>query len=405
MSKNSYLLLVNAATERDERTGLVTHEEQEPAASSRSVRRIFWASAAFYVLIAFEFFYMASPFATYFYAVYGPGLDWLQNIGVAEWMLWFFLPHLVEETRSVVIDHAETVGLVLFFGGLLVFAVGAFQVYLAKIRKTGAVEGGLYRTIRHPQYTALILASLGMLLIWPRFLVLFSTIAVIFAYILLARAEESLCLRQFPGYRKYSRRTGMFFPRRWWPLPRLTVPNRWVRTALWLGALIVVVSLATSAAFGLRTLTIASLYTHKTQEGLYLSVVRMSEEDLQRTATIARNAPGAAQVLDRLGETKALLAYVLPTNMYVSEIPMHVPPGETFGHSVPRDRDPERYKVIFTEATFGAQALPDGASILAYAVNKRPVIEIHIDLGSNRADEIYPPPAHTYYDGHQVPVF
>jgi len=140
------------------------------------------ASGAFYLLIAFEFFYMASPFAAYFYAVYGPGLDGLQAWGLSGWMLWFFLPHIVAETKSALINITPVMGLLLFFGGLLGFAGGAFQVYRAKIRKQGAVTGGLYRYIRHPQYTALIIASLGMLLIWPRFLVLYSTIAMVFAY-------------------------------------------------------------------------------------------------------------------------------------------------------------------------------------------------------------------------------
>ena len=45
------------------------HEKQ------KSARRTFWAVSAFYLLIAFEFFYMATPFALYFYSVYGPGLN------------------------------------------------------------------------------------------------------------------------------------------------------------------------------------------------------------------------------------------------------------------------------------------------------------------------------------------
>ena len=48
-------------------------------------RGALWASISFYVLIAFEFFYMASPFAAYLYAVYGPGLDWLQASSATSW--------------------------------------------------------------------------------------------------------------------------------------------------------------------------------------------------------------------------------------------------------------------------------------------------------------------------------
>lgn len=69
---------------------------------------------------------MASPFAAYFYSVYGPGMDGLQQFGLSGWTLWFFLPHLVEETRSTLINLAEPVGLAFFFAGLAGFAVGAF---------------------------------------------------------------------------------------------------------------------------------------------------------------------------------------------------------------------------------------------------------------------------------------
>lgn len=176
-------------------------------------KRFVWAASAFYALIAFEFFYMASPFAAYFYSVYGPGMDWLQGLPIADWTLWFILPHLVEDTRSVLLNYVELLGLILLFGGLLAFAVGVFQVYRAKLKKAGAVTGGVYRYIRHPQYSALIMASLGMFLVWPRFLVLFSTACVILAYVLLARSEERQCLRSFPQYAGYMARTGMFWPR------------------------------------------------------------------------------------------------------------------------------------------------------------------------------------------------
>ena len=92
-----------------------------------SARRALWASSVFYVLIAFEFFYMASPFAAYLYSVYGPGLDWLQASGTTSWMIQFFMPHFVEETRSVLIDVHEFIGAVLLIGGTFGFAISAIQ--------------------------------------------------------------------------------------------------------------------------------------------------------------------------------------------------------------------------------------------------------------------------------------
>lgn len=402
---------------QDDRTEPSPPDDSEPTGSN-AARPLFWASAGFYILIAFEFFYMASPFAAYFYAVYGPGMDGLQGLGLVNWTLWFFLPHIVEHTRSPFIDQAETLGLILFFGGLAAFAIGAFQVYRAKLLKRGAVMGGLYAAIRHPQYTALIVASIGMLLIWPRFLVLFATVAVIFAYVALARVEEADCLHRYPGYAAYHARTGMFIPRRWtaWlPVPSLQLRTRWQRIAGWTMAISAALVFSTVAAFGVRHLAISALVTHRTDVATYLSVARIADANLAKVAAIAESATTTHTALEDLPTDAAVLAYVLPSEMYVSEIPMTLPAGERFGHSVPRDADPDRWKVVFTQAAFGAgedRVGPDaeGRDVIARAVNKHPLVEVHVNLGGDIASEgaveaTLPPPNSPFYAGQQVPVF
>ena len=84
----------------------MTHET-ESKKDAIGARRALWASGVFYALIAFEFFYMASPFAAYFYGVYGPGLDWLEGSETTSWLIRFFMPHLVEETTSWPVDVHE----------------------------------------------------------------------------------------------------------------------------------------------------------------------------------------------------------------------------------------------------------------------------------------------------------
>ncbi len=386
--------------------------------TTNPARPLFWASAGFYVLIAFEFFYMASPFAAYFYAVYGPGMDGLQSLGAANWTLWFFLPHIVEHTRSPIINHAETLGLGLFVGGLVAFVIGAFQVYRAKLLKRGAVTGGLYAHIRHPQYTALIAASIGMLLIWPRFLVLFATVAVFFAYVALARVEETDCLRRYPGYGAYHARTGMFLPRSWtaWlPMPDQLFRMRWQRIAGWVFAIAAALVISTIAAFGIRHLAISSLVTHRTDVATYLSVAPVTDARLARIAATAESSQAARALLAGLPSDAAVLAYVLPTEMYVSEVPMILPEGEQFGHSIPRDADPDRWKVVFTRAVFGSAIGPDeqdaeGLYVISKSVNKQQLIEVHVRLSdsSQSADAVeatLPPPDTPFYAGHQVPVF
>ena len=371
--------------------------------SAIQARSALAVSAVFYVLIAFEFLYMASPFAAYFYGVYGPGLDWLQGSGTTSWLIQFFLPHVVEETDSLLIDNLDLVGTILLITGLAGFAVGVIQVYHAKLSGKGAVTGGLYRHIRHPQYLALIIASIGMALIWPRYLVVIATVTVIFIYIALAKAEEGVCLRRFPGYADYIRRTGTFLPA--WFSPRLPLPtgdSRLARLAVWISGYALTLGLALLAALGIRIHAIDALYTYEAGSGVYLSVVEISETELAAIADIAGSAPDAQGAV--AGKT-TLINYVLPTEMYVSEIPMTLPPGEMFGHRIPDDRDNAHYKVIVTEAVFDEEGLPIGGNILWHAVHKRPLWEVHVDLSSGHVTASLPPPEKPFYGNRQVPLF
>ncbi|WP_299030196.1 methyltransferase [uncultured Sulfitobacter sp.] len=365
---------------------------------TKGSKRLFWTASAFYALIAFEFFYMASPFAAYFYSIYGPGMDWLQALPVADWTLWFILPHLVEDTRSVVLNYVELFGLILLLSGLLSFVAGVFQVYRAKLTKSGAVTRGVYRYIRHPQYASLIIASLGMLLVWPRFLVLFSTSCVILAYVLLARSEERQCLRSFPSYADYMETTGMFWPR----MSQRTGIGLTSTFGL-LAGFVMMVALVTAGAFGLRSAAIGSLYTLNTDAGVFLSVAHIDDADLASVAQIVLADVDVQETISAADAHGQVLAYVLPTEMYVSEIPMHLPAGAAFGHSVPRNADPAQWKVILTQAEFGAGH--DGANILREAVNKSPLSEVHIDLSTHQITNRYEPPQDAFYNGRQVPIF
>ena len=76
------------------------------------------------------------------------------------------------------------------------------------------VEEGIYRYIRHPQYTGLLLISLGVLFEWATIplLILWPILATM--YVRLARKEEREMEKQFgDGWRSYRARTGMFLPR------------------------------------------------------------------------------------------------------------------------------------------------------------------------------------------------
>ncbi len=228
----------------------------------RLTRSAFWASAAFYVLVAFEFIYMATPFAAYVYSAYVPGLNLVGDSPTASWLVSFFLPHIVAQTTSPLVNMHKAVGAVLAIAGLCGFAVGAFQIYSNKLQKREMVRGGIYRWIRHPQYLALMIAGFGLMILWPRFLVLFGFVTVVFAYVLLARSEERLCSRQFTGYAEYAQGTGMFLPRTLEAPFRLfpTLRSKIFRIVIWILLYLAALVLAAFAGGAVQTHTVDHLY-------------------------------------------------------------------------------------------------------------------------------------------------
>jgi protein-S-isoprenylcysteine O-methyltransferase Ste14 len=78
------------------------------------------------------------------------------------------------------------------------------------------VTEGIYRFIRHPQYTGFLMITLGMLFDWATLpmLIMWPIMAVL--YYRLAKREEAEMVSQFGrAYVEYRRRTGMFLPRLW----------------------------------------------------------------------------------------------------------------------------------------------------------------------------------------------
>jgi len=122
-----------------------------------------------YFVIALEVLIMISPFAGFFYSVFNPVLLRLAAHSSTRWLSAFYLPHMVLPEDSL-LQFVRVTGSVLVVLGMAVFCICAIQIYAAKFMKKGAVLGGLYSFIRHPQYVALGLAGLGLSILWPRFL-------------------------------------------------------------------------------------------------------------------------------------------------------------------------------------------------------------------------------------------
>ena len=75
-------------------------------------------------------------------------------------------------------------------------------------------ESGLYRYVRHPQYTGFFLFLLGSMINWPTLPTLLMLPILWWVYLRLARSEEQDALREFgQQYEVYMTRTGRFLPR------------------------------------------------------------------------------------------------------------------------------------------------------------------------------------------------
>jgi protein-S-isoprenylcysteine O-methyltransferase Ste14 len=375
------------------------------------MKKTFWTIAIFYMLIAFEFFYMASPFAIYFYSVYRPGLNFLNEYPEAAWLTSFFLPHVVEETSSTIINLHNPVGGLLAILGFGAFCVGAGQVYYHKLARKGAVTGGIYDLIRHPQYVSLAICSFGLLLLWPRYIVLVIFIAMLFAYYFLAKVEEMECEEKFgQAYVDYKRRTNMFLPLSWplqGKLPGLP-ESRFGQCMSIFGLYVLTVIVSMGVARGVQSLALESLYAFYSNGSAYLSVTKMDPDTLERLAEIALANEEVRGRLDEVGDSAnaRFLNYVLPIDRYVSEIPMNAVEGAGGHHffSSP-DHDKNSYKIIFTKADLRAERDSKGKKLFLDIVRRTPVVEVCLDLSQGKVTKIQQPSAIIKYENVPVSVY
>lgn len=89
-----------------------------------------------------------------------------------------------------------------------------YKDYWSKDRGEGKlVTSGIYRYIRHPQYTGFALMTLGMLFEWATLPMLVMWPILMVIYYRLARREEADMREEFgAAYDEYAETTGMFFP-------------------------------------------------------------------------------------------------------------------------------------------------------------------------------------------------
>lgn len=241
-------------------------------AKFKSSKILLIGSIAAYCLIGVEIIVMISPFALYFYSVYAPILQFFASSSYLSWTTEFFLPHMVfsQDPFIVGVSYFQ----VLLIIGLLLFFSAAIPLYYGRFRKKGVVLFSFYAKIRHPQYLFLAISGFGLLLYWPRFIILIMYVTMLFVYYFLARNEEWRMEREAPGvYEEYMKNTPMFLPGE--PGGKIyKVLFSWIHPR-WLGFFVtycLTLVLSVSLALGLRSYTVSQLQTVSIDGSTFLSV-------------------------------------------------------------------------------------------------------------------------------------
>ncbi len=117
---------------------------------------------------------------------------------------------------------------ILFWFGIFIFIIGAFITLTAVLQLnvnlspfpsplpgSRLITNGVYKFVRHPIYTGIILAFFGFAIITDSgYRLIISTFLFVLFYVKTLYEEERL-MESFAGYSDYKKRTGRFFPKLW----------------------------------------------------------------------------------------------------------------------------------------------------------------------------------------------
>ncbi|WP_310681352.1 hypothetical protein [Aliifodinibius sp. S!AR15-10] len=147
------------------------------------------------------------------------------------------------------------------------------------------------------------------------------------------------------------------------------------------------------------------MYAYANKTEVYLSLGELEQDTIAELADIARSHPQIAKRLTSFEDSTRFINYVMPTELFVSEVPMYIPEGKAPTHEAPGSKDQSRYKIIFTEARFGPDGLANGPDIIRRAINKKPIVEVWIDRETQKVENILSTTSDKFYEGMPVPVF
>jgi len=264
-----------------------------------------------FFIMAFEIMIMISPFAFFFYSIFNPIFRFIDNYPALSWLTSFFLPHMILPP-TLLLTNIRILGSALFVAGSLTFLLCALQVYLGKIFKWGIADKGLYKFIRHPQYLALAIWSVGMCILWPRFIVLASLSIMFILYYFLAKEEERRMTERYgESYKEYMSKTGMFTPQFIDKWLSAIIPDNPTTRVIFVPVIVVVIVMGTG--FLLREITLHSL-PFVTQNNLTLVSILPEDNNFDKAVLDGLNKLQSNNKDSVLKKDKDYLGYLMPAD-------------------------------------------------------------------------------------------
>ena len=131
---------------------------------------------------------------------------------------------LISAIVLMAIDEVNTPWI--YIGGVLFIAPGLIILVISfknlgrsltanpvPLENAKLIETGIYKYVRHPIYTGLLLAMLGSAVQSMAIVKLFVWLVLLAVLTYKAKFEETLLAKKYPGYVDYMKRTGRFVPR------------------------------------------------------------------------------------------------------------------------------------------------------------------------------------------------
>lgn len=111
---------------------------------------------------------------------------------------------------TVVYSILHPLSNVIIFSGLIVIAIGWKGIYSGNGE---LVTSGIYKYIRHPQYSGFVLMIVGFLIQWPTIITLIMAPILLIMYTKLAKKEEKKMVELFgEKYEEYRKQVPAFIP-------------------------------------------------------------------------------------------------------------------------------------------------------------------------------------------------